>query len=167
MYNSLWAYPLLLQDSEIMLYTLFNFCIAIFCHCGQRPRIIDAFSIACSTLCLYRELSPLESTTNVIFIVTSSHSFWKLVVLRTSSPKDLRVLFAFKWSRNSLCVDVIKRVGRNNKNKTGNFSLIELVLNFILHGAKGCKDVQVVTSPFASLGLWGLKRRASLSIFFL
>ena len=112
MYNSLWAYPLLLQDSEIMLYTLFNFCIAIFCHCGQRPRIIHAFSNSCSTLCLYRELSPLESTTNVIFIVTSSHSFWKLVVLRTSSPKDLRVLFAFKWSRNSLCVDVIKRVGR-------------------------------------------------------
>lgn len=52
------------------------------------------------------------------------------------------------------------------QNKTDNLSLIELVQNFILHGAKGCKDLQVVSSPCSSLGLWGLKKHASLSIFF-
>ena len=39
------------------------------------------------------------------------------------------------------------------------------VQNFVLHEAKGWKDVWVVTSPCAFLALFGSKKRASLSFF--
>lgn len=141
--------------------------------------ITITITITCSALCFYRELSPIESTTNVIITVRVSHSFWKLVVLRTSSPRDLRVLFAFKGSPNPLCVDVIKIVGGGDD--FGNI-VLSLSCNKIesnwqsllnctcaeFHLTRG-QRLQRCTSSNQSLcvlGLWGLKKRASLSIFF-